>query len=480
MLNKPIWALTASELCKKTKNNELSATEITVACLEQTKKVNPQLNAIVDDMSDEAIKRAESLDSEVAAGKPKGRLFGVPVTVKINVDQKGYATSNGVTALKNLIAKTNAPIVDHLMDAGAVFVGRTNTPEFSFRADTENPLYGRTNNPWGKHLSPGGSSGGASSAVMAGMCTLAHGNDIGGSLRFPSVATGAVTLKPGLGRVPAWNSSQTSERGILAQSMSVQGLITRSAYDLQLAMPEVIQSDLRDPFHVPMPWDTSHLSENSRKVALCFETPGFKTDPEIVKGLKIAADALSDVGFEIHEVTPPLLEETAKTGYSALLGEVQALLGEDIRRNGSEKIQMIFDEYFRQFEPYDGKKLLTAMANRTHYAREWSLFMDEYPLIISNLIPTSFFYPDRDSEGKSGVTEVLGAALWSYSMNFIGHPAGIVPTHIANTKGGPVPIGIQIIGRRWREDTVVAALIAIEDYCGTFYEKLWEKLGWLN
>ena len=86
------------------------------------------------------------------------------------------------------------------MDAGAVFVGRTNTPEFSFRADTENPLYGRTNNPWGKHLSPGGSSGGASSAVMAGMCTLAHGNDIGGSLRFPSVATGAVTLKPGLGR----------------------------------------------------------------------------------------------------------------------------------------------------------------------------------------------------------------------------------------------------------------------------------------
>ena len=150
-------------------------------------------------MSDDAIERAESLDSAVAAGKPKGRLFGIPVSVKINVDQKGYATSNGVTALKNLIAKTNAPIVDHLMDAGAVFVGRTNTPEFSFRADTENPLYGRTNNPWGKHLSAGGSSGGASSAVMAGMCTLAHGNDIGGSLRFPSVATGAVTLKPGLG-----------------------------------------------------------------------------------------------------------------------------------------------------------------------------------------------------------------------------------------------------------------------------------------
>jgi len=365
MLDKPIWALSATELVKKTKNNDLSATEITFAYLEHIKTINPELNAIVDDMSKEAIKRAENLDSAAKSGDSKGRLFGVPVTVKINVDQKGYATSNGVSALKNSIASQNAPIVDHLLNAGAIFVGRTNTPEFSFRAETENPLYGRTHNPWGKHLSPGGSSGGASSAVMSGMCALAHGNDIGGSLRFPSVATGAVTLKPGLGRVPAWNSSQTNERGILAQSMSVQGLITRSAHDLQLAMPEIIKSDLRDPFHVPMPWDNSKLSKNSRKVALCCDTPGFKTDSEVLKGLTIAADALSNVGFEVHEVSPPLLEETAKEGYSALLGEVSGLLGDDIRKYGSKKIQMIFDEYFRQFEPYEGRKLLTAMANRT-------------------------------------------------------------------------------------------------------------------
>ena len=480
MSDKPIWALSATELVKKTKNNDLSATEITFAYLEHIKTVNPELNAIVDDMSKEAIKRAENLDSNAKSGDPKGRLFGVPVTVKINVDQKGYATSNGVSALKNVIASKNAPIVDHLINAGAIFVGRTNTPEFSFRADTENPLYGRTHNPWGKHLSPGGSSGGASAAVMSGMCALAHGNDIGGSLRFPSVATGAVTLKPGLGRVPAWNSSQTNERGILAQSMSVQGLITRSAHDLQLAMPEIIKSDLRDPFHVPMPWDNSKLSRNSRKVALCCDTPGFKTDSEVLKGLKIAADALSNVGFEVHEVTPPLLEETAKDGYSALLGEVYGLLGDDIRKYGSKKIQMIFDEYFRQFEPYEGRKLLTAMANRTRYAREWALFMDEYPLIISNLIPTTFFYPDRDAEGAAGVTEVLGAALWSYSVNFIGHPAGIVPTHISYTKNGSTPIGIQIIGQRWREDTVVSALIAIEKHCGTIYGKLWKQLDWIT
>ena len=116
--------------------------------------------------------------------------------------------------------------------------------------------------------------------------------------------------------------------------MSVQGLITRSAHDLQLAMPEIIKSDLRDPFHVPMPWDNSKLSRNSRKVALCCDTPGFKTDSEVLKGLTIAADALSNLGFEVHEVTPPLLEETAKEGYSALLGEVYGLLGDDIQKYG--------------------------------------------------------------------------------------------------------------------------------------------------
>ena len=141
MSNKPVWALSATELIKKTHNNELSATEVTSAYLEHIKKINPELNAIVDDMSDEAIKRAESLDQATKAGEPKGRLFGVPVTIKINVDQRGYATSNGVAALKNLIANSNAPIVDHLRNAGAIFVGRTNTPEFSFRADTENPLH---------------------------------------------------------------------------------------------------------------------------------------------------------------------------------------------------------------------------------------------------------------------------------------------------------------------------------------------------
>ena len=172
------------------------------ASIDRMKAVNPALNAVVEDLSTEALERARGMDKARAGGAVPGPLHGVPVTIKINIDQKGHATSNGVPALKDLIAPSDAPVVENLQKAGAVVIGRTNTPEFSFRADTDNPLHGRTHNPWGQHISPGGSSGGAGAAVMAGIGALAHGNDIGGSLRFPAAANGAMTVKPGLGRVP--------------------------------------------------------------------------------------------------------------------------------------------------------------------------------------------------------------------------------------------------------------------------------------
>ena len=222
-----LWRLSASEIVKATTAGEIRSIDVITSVIGRMRKVNPKLNAVVIDLSEQALKTAELLDIDRANGKECGPLHGVPITIKINVDQKGQSTSNGVSALKNLIAPDDAPIVKNLKKAGAIIIGRTNTPEFSFRADTDNELHGRTNNPWGNHVSAGGSSGGAGAAVMSGIGAMGHGNDIGGSLRFPAAANGAFTVKPGLGRVPAWNPSQNAERGILAQSMSVQGLLTR-------------------------------------------------------------------------------------------------------------------------------------------------------------------------------------------------------------------------------------------------------------
>lgn len=432
-------------------------------------EVNPALNAVVESLADEARAEAAALD---ASDAPKGPLHGVPVTIKINVDQKGHATSNGVPAFKDLIATDDAPVVRNLKAAGAVVIGRTNTPEFSFRADTVNPLYGRTYNPWGRHLSAGGSSGGAGAGVMAGIGALAHGNDIGGSLRFPASANGAVTVKPGLGRVPAWNPSQTRERGLLAQSMSVQGLIVRTATDLHLSMPALIAPDPRDPFHVPMPWRGAGL-EGPIRVAFTRDDFGFGLHPDVATALDKAASALSNAGYAVEEVEPPLARETAEVGYRTLLGEVKALMGDDIRTYGSQTLNDIFDAYYAEFPPYEGTEELAMLAQRSHYARAWSLFQETYPLVLTPFLLAPFFTADRDAEGGEGAREALGRAHWSFIMNFIGLPAGNMPTHIADLPTGPQPIGIQIAGRRWREDLVVDAMQAIEAEIPPVCSALW-------
>lgn len=476
MANTELWQLTAAQTAEKTRAGDITAEDAVGAAIARMEAVNPGLNAVVDDLSGEALERARALDAARAGGAEPGPLFGVPVTIKVNVDQAGHATTNGVPAFKDLIAPADAPLVANLQDAGAVVIGRTNTPEFSFRADTDNPLHGRTVNPWGAHISPGGSSGGAGSAVMAGMGALAHGNDIGGSLRFPAAANGAVTVKPGLGRVPAWNPSQAAERGMLAQSMSVQGLIVRAASDLHLSMPSMIAPDPRDPFHVPLPWRGDAL-DGPISVGFTKETYEFDLHPDVSAALDTSRDALVDAGYKVVEIDPPLLKEAALAGYRALMGEVSAMMGDMLRDYGSNTINAIFNEYYDQFPPYEGAELLTMMAQRSHYAREWSLLLDQYPLVLTPFLPQPFFGPDRDTEGAEGVREALGSALWSYSMNYMGLPAGNMPTRLADLPKGPQPINVQIVGRRWREDLIVDAMMAVEDRVGRMCGPLWDRMG---
>ncbi len=477
MSKKEFWRMSATEQVNALSKGEISSVEAVGSSIDRMQAVNNDLNAVVMNLSEQAMEKASKLDEQRQKGEGCGPLHGLPVTVKVNVDQAGWATTNGIPAMKDLIAHEDAPVVKNLQDAGAIVIGRTNTPEFSFRAETDNPIHGRTKNPWGRHISPGGSSGGAAVAVMAGIGALAHGNDIGGSLRFPAAANGAFTIKPGLGRVPAWNSSQRAERGMLTQSMSVQGVITRSAKDLELAMPTLVKTDPRDPFHVPLPYRMEVKSKNL-KVAYWRETPGFETHPVVYKALDNAANALVDAGYKVEEKEPPLLEETASVGYSALMGEVSELMGPDIQTIGSDTIKEIFAEYFHQFQPPKGVDLLKAMAMRSHYARQWSIFLNEYPLYLTPFLPQPYFRPDRDKEGENGVREVLGSALWSYSMNFIGLPAGNLPTHLAQLENGLQPTNVQIIGQRWREDAVVDAMIEIEKRLGTMCRSLWDNMAY--
>ena len=222
-MSQALWQLSAVEVAAGIRARRFSCSEVMVSVVERIRKLNPKLNAIVGDLTEQALAQAAAADRTTFAYP--GPLFGVPITIKVNIDQEGQATTNGLPAFANLIAPADSPLVRNLRSAGAIIVGRTNTPELSMRLSTVNPLHGRTWNRWHPDASSGGSSGGAGVSAAVGFGAIHHGNDIAGSLRFPSFAKGVATLKPTRGRIPAFDPSAPAERGLLWQLTSVQGAI---------------------------------------------------------------------------------------------------------------------------------------------------------------------------------------------------------------------------------------------------------------
>ncbi len=185
-----LWRLSAKELAGLIRSKKVSAKEAASSALARLDAVNPKINAVVDHRPEEVLAQAARVDAAIARGEDAGPLAGVPVTIKANIDQEGFATTNGLKLQHDLIARANSPVVDNLRKAGAVMLGRTNCPAFSYRWFTTNLIHGDTRNPRDPHLTPGGSSGGAGAAVAAGIGHIAHGTDIAGSIRYPAYACG--------------------------------------------------------------------------------------------------------------------------------------------------------------------------------------------------------------------------------------------------------------------------------------------------
>src|SRR5262245_20316173 len=301
-----LWSLSAIELAGLVRTRKASAREAAEAALQRLDAVNPKINAIVAHRPEEVRARADAIDRMIAGGQDPGPLAGVPVTVKINVDQAGFATTNGAKLQKDLVAQTNSPVVDNLLRAGAVVLGRTNAPAFSLRWFTSNLLHGNTRNPRDPSRTPGGSSGGAAAAVAAGIGHLGHGTDIAGSIRYPAYACGIHGLRPTLGRVPAYNAS-SPERGIGPQLMAVSGPIGRTIADLRAGLIAMSARDRRDPWWTPAPLAGP---DAPRHAALCLRPGGLPIVVEVEAALRDAARRLSDAGWSVEEIgdTPSLHE----------------------------------------------------------------------------------------------------------------------------------------------------------------------------
>jgi amidase len=188
-----IWRWSASETAAAIRAGRITCSQAVEAAIDRLRAVNGRVNAVTLDLSEPALAAARRADEMAKSGVALGPLHGVPVTIKENVDQTGLPNPNGIPDFEKTIAPDNSPVVANLMKAGAIVVGRTNTPEFSLRWFTDNPLRGLTHNPWKEGVTPGGSSGGAAAAVALGIGDIAHGNDLGGSLRYPAYACGVAT-----------------------------------------------------------------------------------------------------------------------------------------------------------------------------------------------------------------------------------------------------------------------------------------------
>jgi len=468
-----LWKLSANEIVAGYRRGDFKPSEVMEAVTDRIEAVNPGLNAVTVDLSEQAMADARSLDASYRPSAPVdteslGLLHGVPVTIKENVDMAGYATPNGVAAFENVMATEDAPLVASLRDAGAIVVGRTNTPEFSMRATTVNPLRGRTFNPWDETASAGGSSGGAGSACAAGMGPLHHGNDIGGSLRFPSFANGVTTVKPTSYRVPVFNSSATAERGPLSATMSVQGIIGREAADVALATRVMIRADHRDPNHAPVPFDGPALPR-PLTVAVARNTGGYEAHPEILALVERAADQLRDAGYQVVEVEPPPVQEAAAEWFRAGSTEMKVMLDPAIRQYGSPEINAVFDWYYEMSEILDRDGYVSALAERTRIQRDWNRFLAEHPLVLTPFLMRPTYDWDYDAQGPEQVRDLFDAAIYSTGINFLGLPAGVIGMDLVAGR----PAAVQIVGQRYREDLICEALSAIEGRNGILVHQLW-------
>lgn len=449
-----IWQMTASEIASAVRLKKLSATEVTSAHFERLDNVNPKINAVVQDCREEALHAAQQVDEAVARGEDPGVLCGVPVTIKVNVDQKGYATTNGLRLLENQVAQHDSPVVSNIRKAGGVIIGRTNTPAFSLRWFTKNSLHGQTLNPRNKDITPGGSSGGAAAAVASGICAMAHGTDIAGSIRFPAYACGLHGLRPSLGRVPAYNAS-AAERFIGAQLMATSGPIARSISDIAISLTAMAGPDARDPWYVPAPFAKQDFP---KRAALVVAPDGMHAAEEVRAALADAADKLKGAGWVIDEIECPPMRPAAEINALLWMAEMQFGAKDLIGQEADPDAQFVFAQMSRDVGEIGLDDVMTALQARAGLVRDWALFLRDYPIVICPVSGELPFDQQLDVQSEDAFAKVFEAQLTQRALPVLGVPALSVAT--GETRGRPV--GVQLIAPHYREDILLAAGLDLE------------------
>ena len=433
----------------------VSAREVAEDALARLAAANPAINAVVLPLEREALEAADAVDAARARGEALPPLAGVPVTTKINADQRGLPTSNGVVAFRDVIAAEDSPVVANLRRAGAVVIGRTNTPAFSWRWFTDNALHGRTLNPWDAGVTPGGSSGGAAAAVAAGIGAVAHGNDIGGSVRYPAYACGVAGLRPSAGRIPAFNPSAAAERSLSAQILSTQGPLARRVGDLRLALAAMAAPDPRDPWQMPVPLagpPPARGRSGSRSAPI---PPGAACILRCRRRWRARARRWRRRATRWRRLRRRIGTRWRPTGIPSSTPRRRSSCAQAFERHADASAGAIFARMATRPLPAI-EDYMRLLARRATHQRAWALWMAERGRCC--VVPSSNEPPFPQGLDETDFDRVFRAQSPLFPTVLLGLPSVSVPTGVVDG----LPTGVQVVAPRWREDLALDAAEAIE------------------
>ena len=445
----------ATSLAQLIRDKSVSSEEVVKACIARINEVNPKLNAVVQLVVDRALDEARAADAALARGDINGPLHGVPMTIKDSFDTAGVISTGGTKGREFFVPEQDATAVARLRAAGAILLGKTNTPELTLYFETDNLIYGRTSNPYDLSRTSGGSSGGAAAMIAAGGSPLDIGSDFGGSIRLPSHYCGITGIKPTSGRVPRTGHIISFDAGAVDTFQQV-GPLARFVEDLILTLPIISGVDWHDPAIVPMPLEDPGAVDLKRlKIAFHTDNGIVTPTPETVEVVRAAAMTLSGAGATIEEDRPSGIEQTLDMHMQLARGDGRAWIDRLLQRYGTTETSPPLARY--------DKSWTLSVAEYSDLIARWDMlrstmlsFMQQYDVI---LCPVNA-YP-AVAHG-TGIDHYNGLS-YTATYNLTGWPAAVLR---GGTSPEGLPIGVQVVARPWREDVALAVARHLETSLG--------------
>jgi len=468
--------LSAGELAAQIRRKDVSPVEVALAHLDRIRRLNPMLNAFVDYKPEAVLAQAREAEKALLRRTDEnelGPLLGVPLSIKSSIDVAGHLCEAGSRLRAGNVATLDAPLVARLRAAGAVILGVTNTPELLMAWETDNLLYGRTNNPWDLTRTAGGSSGGEAAAIAAGLSAGGVGSDGGGSIRVPAHFCGICGLKPTPGRIPS--TGHYPKAGGPFALIGVVGPMARTVADLQILFEVMAGADDGDPCSAPVGvssqfWVLSSQKELGPGVGWIrdisvgfFEDDGrIPVTSETREAVREAALLLMTCGLRVDAFRPEGLEEARRLWWE-FFGKAGGMILEPMLSGRESELSSIlreFSEWTKGSAPHTGESLLAAWLGRDSLREKFLLQMRKHRVLIcpAASIP-AFHHGEREWQVETTTVKYLEA--WSYCewFNLLGFPAAVVPMGYS-AEG--LPIGVQIVGRPWEDELVLAVASMLE------------------